>query len=1427
MVTRAQMIGMLKDAANAINTDSGASALHESDRDEAPDGRGRDAACSDSPAGNNVPRIGSSTSHASRDCGTAKAPAWRCPGKSLRDRSSSRPRRGFLFGDQLWRKIHRVADHETKPARWIQSASFGNRWNSSDPCASNTRGRSTNRDLYHGDEAGLHARSADVGSMGTKEDCLGEKAHWEDLLPDSVRRHGLSGLVPSEVHVLATAPEGLRGLLLRSTGARCSGSSTECPGQPVLSEPSIGSRLDPMVSKEIEDCRLACARFEPYHHAAKHDSRVSHALETAIHVADQVVAKSVPGRTSQPCHLLEIYAGEHSPLTDAAISKGLRAHRFSKSDGDLSTFAGRQKLWRLIDELQPEHIYVAPECGPWGGWNRLNAMKSVTLWDKINDQQNHERTHIKLCAQLCSYQVTRNRHFHLEQPSGSGMINTPEFAPIQRMTQQALFDMCAFGLKIPQTDRFIKKRSQIWTSCSEMHDFLNQRNCQHDHDHQVIAGNIRQAGESVRLSRFCATYCRGFVHALARVLHESLTKERVFAAEDEPPSKKPRINPAVFKRPRVPDRSESDMLSTAPEASGSRVLPADSLWHEACRMAHLLAPRVGNTKHEVGTDLTTFVQGLVDDDFQVVCVFICRGTDRLQVPVNAPASQQAPWRHTISIHRTTGELHDLGCHDWSRLTRAQRIAKSIPSKLTLTVFGNKSQVQSSSQLDVPPALPELESSDQPFAQRVRAESVSRSAVKLPDVCEGWAPPPTPLHGPNFRSLEPQEKSQLVLLHKNLGHPDPKILSHHLRHQGAPEHVVKGAQDFVCDTCVETRKPLHQRPAKLRNPIEFNDRIGLDGFFWTGKGQFQCYVIHVYDEASGFHLAKRLDGRNMDHVIPALDDLWMIWAGSPKEIYLDPAGEFRSDIWLNHLQSMNTNVFMTVEAWQRGRIERHGDIVKNMLHRMDHDQTISSLSQFDEALKLCCQAKNQLSKQSGYSPEQLVLGKSTKLPASLASDDEAAAHSLAIGSDLESQRFKEMLERRTQARQAFIQAENSDAIRRALLRRSCPVRGPYSPGQLVLYWSKRPKPNRAEAGRWCGPARVVLQEGTSVVWVSHADRLLRCAPENLRPASIREWSQSVNPHIPLSLNNNPPDNPPPNNALPDNPDTEYEPSLAPDHIPVTPPISEQPEQEASPPTSLPSEQDESNTETMETDQEEIREELGDNPENDALLLQMTRLPEIALVASEVETSRDAPLFSFDTLQGGSEQSQVCLAEDGLPYFEEPLECQSEECYVLEIPLKSSDMTAWYNEVNPEQMCHVAAASQRARAEVQVKTLTPEERKLFEVAKDNELSCWISTNSLKPILRQKLNPDQILRSRWVLTWKEGEAEGGKPAQRGAKARLVVLGYMDPQITNVVRDSPTLSREGRHTILQCLAAYQWELTSFDIKTAFLRGKQTNPIL
>ena len=55
--------------------------------------------------------------------------------------------------------------------------------------------------------------------------------------------------------------------------------------------------------------------------------------------------------------------------------------------------------------------------------------------------------------------------------------------------------------------------------------------------------------------------------------------------------------------------------------------------------------------------------------------------------------------------------------------------------------------------------------------------------------------------------------------------------------------------------------------------------------------------------------------------------------------------------------------------------------------------------------------------------------------------------------------------------------------------------------------------------------------------------------------------------------------------------------------------------------------------------------------------------------------------------------------------------------------------------------------------------------------------------------------------------------------AKPRLVVHGYR--MMTEVSRDSLTLSEEGRATVLQSIASCQWKLRSFDISTAFLRGK------
>ena len=46
--------------------------------------------------------------------------------------------------------------------------------------------------------------------------------------------------------------------------------------------------------------------------------------------------------------VLEIYCGENSRITSLAQQMGLKATRFTKSDGDLQTVVGRNALWQVL-----------------------------------------------------------------------------------------------------------------------------------------------------------------------------------------------------------------------------------------------------------------------------------------------------------------------------------------------------------------------------------------------------------------------------------------------------------------------------------------------------------------------------------------------------------------------------------------------------------------------------------------------------------------------------------------------------------------------------------------------------------------------------------------------------------------------------------------------------------------------------------------------------------------------------------------------------------------------------------------------------------------------------------------------------------------------------------------------------------------------
>ena len=91
-------------------------------------------------------------------------------------------------------------------------------------------------------------------------------------------------------------------------------------------------------------------------------------------------------------------------------------------------------------------------------------------------------------------------------------------------------------------------------------------------------------------------------------------------------------------------------------------------WKEAFRMAHVIAPRVGNHLVDDSSLLIGLVQSCISD-MTVQKIFVCRGTERLQLPLSAVNSPDCHLRHTACMHRNNGEVHIIDTEDWTQLKR--------------------------------------------------------------------------------------------------------------------------------------------------------------------------------------------------------------------------------------------------------------------------------------------------------------------------------------------------------------------------------------------------------------------------------------------------------------------------------------------------------------------------------------------------------------------------------------------------------------------------------------------------------------------------------------------------------------------------------------------------------------------------------------
>ena len=672
------------------------------------------------------------------------------------------------------------------------------------------------------------------------------------------------------------------------------------------------------------------------------------------------------------------------------------------------------------------------------------------------------------------------------------------------------------------------------------------------------------------------------------------------------------------------------------------------------------------------------------------------------------------------------------------------------------------------------------------------------------------------HGPKFLSMSAENRRLALRLHKNLGHPEPAKLSKILQQRGYSQELSQGILDLKCSVCQMQQRPKLQRPSTLKEELEFGDKIAMDGVKWTNRQGQEFHFYHFIDYGTNYHTA--VIAPNRAEAQERLINGWLNWAGPPNEILLDSATEFLSQQFVEFLQGMNVRcqVIPPDAHWQLGRIERHGGVLQNMLTKYELEHDVTNYQLLQQALTHCTMAKNACSLKQGYAPETLVFGRGLRVPGSIVGDDALPAHAMADREDQPGIRFRDMLAKRETARKAFHAADNDMALRRAALRRDRPHRGAYSPGEWVMVWK-----NNLNKGSWIGPVKVIIQDGNNTVFCNNMGSIIRAAPEHIRPVSavearliplesqIQAMRTSQLPEMDGPQNGTVSDvslpNPMPNNT---NPSQEVPHLMSQNdqqrsnsHV-----SSEQPDQEPDN-NSQDNNVNNSNTNSPSND--------NCNSHNDNLELQPHEVP----VPDE---SSDELLC--DLLVSIDDADENRIEPDG-----------TDVVWRAELEFSKDQLNAVCHashQPSEEELVFLATTTKKQRTEVKLSTLDPAEKKEFEFAKAKEVNNWLQTGTVARMFRHELSPEQVLRCRWLYVWKpvtepaDQKANGGK--SRVAKARLIVLGYQDPQLDTIPRDSPTLGRTSKMLIAQVIASMHWTLMSFDIKAAFLQGKtQENRVI
>ena len=373
---------------------------------------------------------------------------------------------------------------------------------------------------------------------------------------------------------------------------------------------------------------------------------------------------------------------------------------------------------------------------------------------------------------------------------------------------------------------------------------------------------------------------------------------------------------------------------------------------------------------------------------------------------------------------------------------------------------------------------------------------------------------------SIQELSSQQKEMIHRLHVNLGHlPLDRFIPMLKAAKARPEVLDYVHKQFRCDVCMNQRREISRRKAAYPRTFEFNRIIGLDTFFvkWGDK---TLPFLNIVDHGSNWQTVCLVRPRGNRREEPSSGnptsaDTWhhflKFWVqphGIPEAAITDGGMEFR-DRFERGLEQLGTLQTVTDQEspWQNGRVERHGQWVKERLELELSGGTsvLGNVDDLEELAMALVTTKNSWFNRGGYSPAQLVYGKNPRLPTELLSDagrstpgrDDVLCDPGSL--DTAAEEFRRSHSIREAARRLSMQHTAKEKLREAS-KPPLHKHRTWTAGQWVMVW--RLSKHATTRHRWVGPGLVILQNGHTV-YVAMRSRLWKCNSDQLRPASDTE------------------------------------------------------------------------------------------------------------------------------------------------------------------------------------------------------------------------------------------------------------------------------------------------------------------------------------